>query len=247
MTSEPADSRRRDLLVAAAGVSFMVASGPAAAQLPTTPPMAPTGPKLRLGMVLFDDFEVLDVYGPLSMFGALKDRVQITTIAEKAGVIKTASRLSVIADFAFADAPTLDIVIIPGGMGTRREVNNPVFLSAIRSLAEATPRVATVCTGAAVLARTGWLDGKKATTNKMAWKWATAQSSNVLWVPKARWVEDGKLISSSGVSAGTDMALSMIAKLYGMETAMWVANRAEYRWHNDPTDDPYAAMNGLGS
>lgn len=198
-------------------------------------------------MVLFDDFEVLDVYGPLSMFGALKDRVDIITLADKVGAVKTGSGPSVIADAAFADAPPLDLVIIPGGLGTRREVNNPAFLNAIRALAEATPQVATVCTGAAVLAKTGLLDGRRATTNKMAWKWATSQSSKVLWVPKARWVEDGKFISSSGVSAGMDMALSMIAKLYGKETAIWVANRAEYRWHEDPADDPYAALNGLVS
>ncbi|WP_232037368.1 DJ-1/PfpI family protein [Sphingobium amiense] len=225
----------------------MVAARPAAAQISASPPTVPAGPKLRLGMVLFDDFEVLDVYGPLSMFGALKDRVQITTIAEKAGTITTASGLSFVADVAFADAPQLDLVIIPGGMGTRREVNNAQFLSAIRHLAEVTPQVATVCTGAAVLAKTGWLDGKRATSNKMAWKWVTAQSAKVLWVPKARWVEDGKVTSSSGVSAGMDMALFLIAKRFGKETATWVANRAEYRWYDNPADDPYAAMNGLGA
>jgi transcriptional regulator GlxA family with amidase domain len=130
-------------------------------------------------------------------------------------------------------------------MGTRREVTNPAFLDAIRALAKATPQVATVCTGSGVLAKTGLLDGHKATTNKMAWAWATGQGAKVLWVPKARWVEDGKFISSSGVSAGIDMALALIAKLYGKDTAQWAANRAEYSWHDDPTDDPFAALNGL--
>lgn len=245
MPSQPDDPARRNLLMGAAGLSLAAAAFPAAAQISTSPPTAPAGPKKRLGMVLFDGFELLDVYGPLSMFGALKDRIEIVTLAEKAGVVKSGGGPSVIADVAFADAPPLDIIVIPGGMGTRREVTRPGFLAVIRSLAEATPQVATVCTGSALLAKTGLLDGQRATTNKLAWKWATAQSAKVLWVPKARWVEDGKFISSSGVSAGTDMALALIAKLYGKDTAMWVADRAEYRWHDDPTDDPFAEMNGL--
>lgn len=245
VTLKPAEPSRRDLLAAAAGLSMLASSSPAASQLPVTPPSLAAGQKMRLGMVLFNDFEVLDVYGPLSMFGALKDRVEILTIAERTGIVTTGTGLSVIADVAFGEAPSLDLLIIPGGLGTRREVNNSAFLRAIRHLAEATPRVATVCTGSAVLAKTGLLDGKRATSNKMAWAWATAQGSNVLWVPKARWVEDGKFISSSGVSAGIDMALSMIAKLYGKETAMWAANRAEYRWHDDPAEDPFAELNGL--
>lgn len=245
MSCKAAEPNRRDLLVAAAGLSLMTASTPVTAGLSATPPAPQPGRRLRIGMILFDDFEVLDVYGPLSMFGALRDRLDITTIAAKAGAIKTGSGTSVIADVALSDAPALDLLIIPGGLGTRQEVDNGAFIEAIRTLAEATPQVATVCTGAALLSKTGLLDGKKATTNKLAWKWATAQSAKVLWVPKARWVEDGKFISSSGVSAGTDMALAMIARRYGMETAMWVANRAEYQWHNDPNDDPYAALNGL--
>jgi len=236
-----APSRRSFLLAAAAAA----AATPAAAQSLLTPPVPPPGMKKTLGMVVFDGFELLDVFGPLEMFGMLKDRVEIVLIGEKAGPVKSGAGPATIADFEFADAPKLDIVMIPGGIGTRREVNNPVFLNSVRALAEATPQVASICTGSAVLAKTGLLDGVKATSNKMAWKWATAQGAKVLWVPKARWVEDGKYISSSGVSAGADMALALIAKLYGKAMAQWVANRAEYRWHDDATDDPFAGLNGL--
>lgn len=89
------------------------------------------------------------------------------------------------------------------------------------------------------------MDGVRATTNKRAFKWATSQGQNVQWVRKARWVEDGKYFTSSGISAGTDMALALIARLLGAETAQSVADGAEYRWNSDATDDPFAKLNGL--
>jgi putative intracellular protease/amidase len=201
---------------------------------------------MKLGMVIFDGFQLLDVFGPLEMFGHLADRVEIVMIAQKAGSIRSSAGPVVIADHGFDTVPKLDIVMIPGGAGTRREVNNAPFVDAFKSLAQATPHVATICTGSAVLARTGLLDGVKATTNKRAWQWATGQGAKVVWVPQARWVEDGKYITSSGISAGMDMALALIARLFGLDTAQMVANRAEYRWHDDPGDDPFAKLNGLG-
>lgn len=241
-----ADSSRRDILIAATLLSMLTLSTPAAAQISRQPPVPPSGPKKKLGMVVFDGFELLDVFGPLEMFGMLKDRVEIVMIAQKAGPVKSGAGPATIADVSFADAPKLDIVMIPGGIGTRREVDNAPFMASIRAIAQATPQVATICTGSGVLAKTGLIDGVRATSNKMAWQWATAQGAKVMWVPQARWVEDGKYISSSGISAGTDMALGLIAKLYGKEMAQWVAHRAEYRWNEDATDDPFAAMNGLG-
>ncbi len=241
-----ADASRRDLLIAAATLSSVSLSSGAAAQISRQPPLPPSGPTKTLGMVVFDGFELLDVFGPLEMFGMLKDRVEIVMIAQKAGPVKSGAGPATIADFGFADAPKLDILMIPGGMGTRREVDNATFMAAIKDIAQATPQVATICTGSGLLARTGLIDGVKATSNKMAWPWATAQGAKVVWVPKARWVEDGKYISSSGISAGTDMALALIAKLYGKDMAHWVAHRAEYRWNDDAADDPFAAMNGLG-
>lgn len=239
------DPTRRAMLAAAASLPMLANTRDAGAQVSPQPPIAATGPKKKLGMILFEGFELLDVFGPLEMFGMLKDRVEIILIAERAGPVKSGAGPAALADVAFADAPRLDIVMIPGGIGTRREVNNAAFLDAVAGLATDAPQVATICTGSGVLAKTGLLDGIRATSNKMAWKWATAQSANVLWTPRARWVEDGKYVSSSGVSAGTDMALGLIARIYGKDMARWVANRAEYRWNEDAGDDPFAAMNGL--
>ncbi|MEC3912890.1 DJ-1/PfpI family protein [Sphingobium sp. CR2-8] len=246
MTDKRPDASRRTLLIGGAtALSLAALSKPSEAAISIQPPVPPSGPKKKLGMVLFDGFELLDVFGPLEMFGMIKDRVEIVMIAQKAGPIKSGAGPSALADVGLADAPPLDIVMIPGGMGTRREVDNPGFIAAIRALADATPQVATICTGSGLLAKSGLLDGIKATSNKMAWKWATAQGAKVVWLPKARWVEDGKFTSSSGISAGTDMALALIAKLYGKDMAHWVTHRAEYRWNEDATDDPFAAMNGL--
>ncbi len=201
--------------------------------------------KLTLGMVVFDGFQLLDVFGPLDMFGSLRDKVSIVIIGEKGESVKSSAGPILKLDYTFSNAPKIDIVMIPGGGGTRREVNNEAFLNAFKALADAAPKVATICTGSAVLAKTGLLNGHKATTNKRAYAWATSQSDKVTWIPEARWVEDGKFFTSSGVSAGIDMALGLIANMFGKDTAIKVANGAEYEWHEDSHRDPFAKMNGL--
>ena len=248
-TPETAASRRSFLMAAGVALAGLQAASPMAQPAMAQPalvqaPAANKG-KLVLGMVVFDGFQLLDVFGPLEMFGDLGDKVEIVMIAERKGPVKSSAGPVTIAQYSFADAPRLDIVMLPGGGGTRREVNNPAFLAAYKALAEATPHVATICTGSAVLARTGLLDGVKATTNKRAYAWATSQGAKVAWVPEARWVEDGKYFTSSGISAGMDMALGLIARLLGQNAAMEVANRAEYHWNSDPHVDPFARLNGL--
>ncbi|TWV93691.1 DJ-1/PfpI family protein [Chitinophaga pinensis] len=207
--------------------------------------MENTDNKLQLGMVVFDGFQLLDTFGPLEMFGALKDKVDILMIGERHGSVKSSAGPAVIVDRTFDEVNALDILLIPGGMGTRREVNNQPFVDAFRKLGEQTPHVASICTGAAILAKTGLIDGLKATTNKRSFKWATSQSDKVIWIKEARWVEDGKFFTSSGVSAGTDMALALIQKLFGHEVAITVANGAEYEWNEDARHDPFAKLNGL--
>jgi len=201
--------------------------------------------KLILGMVVFDKFQLLDTFGPLEMFGSLKDKVTIVMIGEKQGLVKSSAGPAVAIDYTFENAPKLDIVMIPGGAGTRTEVNNAHFVDAFKKLAEPAPHVASICTGAAVLAKTGLLDGKNATTNKRAFHWVETQGQRVSWVKKARWVEDGKYFTSSGISAGTDMALALIAKLFGDDEAVRIANGAEYEWNKDSLHDPFAKLNGL--
>jgi putative intracellular protease/amidase len=198
-----------------------------------------------VGALLFPGFELLDVFGPLEMFGALPDDYRLTMLAEKAGPVASHQGPKAVADIALQDATPYDILLVPGGRGTRREVDNRALIAWLHRHAEACEIVATVCTGTALLARTGLLDGRKATTNKASFGWVKTQGSGVDWQPRARWVVDGKYWTSSGVSAGMDMALALIAHVNGTETAQRVATYAEYRWNVDPDDDPFSALYDL--
>ena len=244
---------RRQFLTTSAAAGLIAATQPArlfaeeksmSSPAPTAAPSA-NPPFLVVGMVVFDGFELLDVFGPLEMFGLLRDRVRITLLAEKAGPVRSGAGPVVIADRALSDPGPLDVLMIPGGGGTRREVNNPAFVDALKQLGTATPHVASICTGSAVLAKTGLLDGRSATSNKRAFAWASSQGPDVKWVSTARWIEDGKFYTSSGISAGMDMALGLIEKLFDRATAVGVAQSAEYEWHTDKTWDPFAKLNGL--
>ncbi len=200
---------------------------------------------MKLAALVFPGFELLDLYGPLEMFGMLREELSITLVAENTGMVAATQGPKAVADASFATEKHFDILLVPGGLGTRREVDNGALTGWLRQAAEQARLVTTVCTGAALLARTGLLDGLKATTNKAAFRWVESQGPAVKWQAKARWVEDGKYLTSSGVSAGMDMALAAIARLFDIEKARAIARYAEYRWVEDAGDDPFAAVHGL--
>lgn len=199
----------------------------------------------RVAAVLFPGFELLDLYGPLEMLGMLPDDFALTQIAEAAGPIASGAGPQVLAELAFTDCSGFDILLVPGGPGTRREIDNQAMIDFLLRAAADAEIVASVCTGSVLLARAGLLDGRKATSNKRAWAWATSSSSAVVWQAKARWVQDGPFWTSSGVAAGTDMSLALIASLLGQKQADDVANAAEYDWHRDAAWDPFAELYGL--
>jgi putative intracellular protease/amidase len=206
-----------------------------------------------VGAVLFPGFELLDVYGPLEMFGALASRagaasagpVEISMLAERPGAVRSNQGPSSVAEAALAGNHGLDVLLVPGGWGTRREVANAPFVDELRRQCAAARFVASVCTGSALLAKAGVLDGIKATTNKRSFGWAVSQGPRVKWVAAARWVEDGRFFTSSGVSAGMDMALGLIARIFDVGTSRAIAQHTEYEWHQDSGWDPFAALNGL--
>lgn len=200
----------------------------------------------RIGAVLYPGFEMLDTFGPLEMYSVLgKDEVEILTVAERAGPVGAAVGADgplgpkVLADYGFDDVPTLDIVLLPGGFGTFAELENILMLQFLQRVAETAELVTSVCTGSALLAKAGLLDGLPATSNKQYFALARAQSDKVDWVEHARWVDAGKFVTSSGVSAGMDMTLAVIARIWGEEAAEAAAGFAEYTWHRDADSDPF--------
>ncbi|MDA9999194.1 DJ-1/PfpI family protein [bacterium] len=201
---------------------------------------------MRLGAVFYNDFELLDAYGPLEMFGALGDEIEIVTIAEQAGPVSSSAGPKTIADYGFNDAPELDLILLPGGIGTIPELGNEAMLTFLKTRAAKSQITMSVCTGSALLAKAGLLDGLAATTNKMFFELARSQSDQVDWQEAARWVDAGRYVTSSGVSAGTDMALAVIQRLFGPEAAQNVVNYTEYQWHQDAAKDPFESLLNQG-
>jgi len=199
----------------------------------------------RVGCVIFDGYETLDIMGPIELLGMYPETFDLVMVAETKGPIASAQGPKCVVDETFADGGEFDILIVPGGDGTRREVDNEAMLDWLRSQAPGAAFVTSVCTGAALLARAGLLDGKQATTNKLAFAWVVSMGPQTEWITEARWVDDGRFLTSSGVSAGMDMTLSMIAKTLGTRAAEDAALWAEYTWHRDATNDPFAKAAGL--
>ena len=201
---------------------------------------------LKVAAVVFPGFEALDLFGPVEMLSMPKDRFPITIVSVAKGEVESAQGVKVVADCSFSDSVHFDIILVPGGRGTRREVANSVLLDWLRHFEPSASYVTSVCTGSALLAKAGLLDGRKATSNKNAFDWVTSQGPNVKWVGEARWVEDGKFFTSSGVSAGMDMALGLIERIAGGDVSEQAARWAEYSWHKDSTMDPFANPEGKG-
>ena len=208
---------------------------------------------LTLGAVLYEGFELLDMFGPLEMFTALPpEMLQVVMIAEVKGAVKAGSMANspmptFIADYGFDDAPDLDLILVPGGIGTFPQLENAKILSFLRERSKKAQITSSVCSGSALLAKAGLLDGHRATSNKMFFNLAVTQSDKVDWIETARWVEDEKFVTSSGVSAGIDMALAIIARLFGNERAEAITTGAEYTWHRDANVDPFAQYLNEGS
>jgi transcriptional regulator GlxA family with amidase domain len=200
---------------------------------------------LRIGTVLFERFELLDVFGPLEMFGVMPTRFELSMIGPSLGAVTSNQGPRAHADYAYADAPPVDIVLVPGGIGRLVVIEDRSFLDWLAGYCATAQYVTSVCTGSALLAAAGLLDGYRATSNKRSFDWVREQGPRVEWVPEARWVVDRNRWTSSGVAAGIDMALALIGHLHGKEVAQSVADNTEYEWHVDSNWDPFAARHGV--
>lgn len=193
-----------------------------------------------IAALVFPEYELLDLYGPLEMFSMHTDEFEQKIVALETAPVASSAGPRTAVDAALSERDDYDILLIPGGRGTRRDVENQPLLDWIARAALKAEIVASVCTGSALLARAGLLDGKAATTNKLAFDWVASQGPRTDWRKNARWVEDGNIFTASGVSAGADMSLAVIERLLGSEKAEEAAFWAEYERNADPDHDPFA-------
>jgi transcriptional regulator GlxA family with amidase domain len=200
-----------------------------------------TARKRSVGILLFENVELLDFAGPHEAFSAARRAegglFDVFTVAERAGELRTPSGLRVVPDYTIDDVPHIDILVVPGGMGTRREIDNQRLIGWIEGQARQTEVMTSVCTGSFLLAKAGLLRGKRATTH-----WGSIERMREVFpdtevLERVRWVDDGAVISSAGVSAGIDMALHVIERLCGPEAAADSARLMEYDYWT-PGDEP---------
>lgn len=191
--------------------------------------------KRRVCIVIFDEVEVLDFCGPFEVFSVTGGRQDLTpfevcTVAEADRPIQARGGLSVNPAYSFKSCPRPDILLIPGGMGTRREMNNQSMIEWLRLHAENAELILSVCSGALVLAKAGLLNGLKATTHHGAIDELRAIHPDIAVDGQKRFIDNGRVIVSAGISAGIDMSLHVVARLLGREQALETAQYMEYEW-----------------
>lgn len=188
--------------------------------------------KKKIIALFFPDFTALDAMGPLDVLGRLEG-YEIHYASLSGGPVSNEKGLTVETE-ALGSLGRSDILLIPGGMGSRKLALDSDFLAALRRAALESTVVMTVCTGSALAAACGALDGLHATGNKKAFDWTTSMGEKVLWQRDARWTKDGKFYTAAGVSAGIDMALGFVADHFGRERALSIAEGMEYCWNEKP-------------
>lgn len=187
-------------------------------------------PTVTIGILIFDDVEELDFTGPYEVFGALYKVTaegRVVLIAEGEGPVRCANGLRVLPDYSFDDAPELDVILVPGGQGTRRELDNPRLIEWLRAAGSRCRWVTSVCTGSVLLHEAGFARGKRVTTH-----WGYVEEfqarGDVTVVDGPRFIRDGNLVTSAGVSAGIDMALWLVGQLYSPEVARRLQRGIQY-------------------
>ncbi|MCR9139439.1 MAG: DJ-1/PfpI family protein [Alphaproteobacteria bacterium] len=198
-----------------------------------------------LAALVFPGFETLDYFGPIEMLGGMGDEIEVTTVAKASDPVPSVHGQRIVVDKTISEKNEYDLLLIPGGNAALVEAEDQHLMNWIRQASANAERVMAVCTGTVLLGMTGVLNGRKATTNKLDFTKTVHLAPHVDWVKQARWVEDGKFFTSSGVSAGMDMALAVLADLYGTSTAVEMARGCEYAWHKDASHDPFAKLAGL--
>jgi transcriptional regulator GlxA family with amidase domain len=199
--------------------------------------------KKRVGLLLFPNVELLDFCGPYEVFSTFRfdenknilepSPFEVYLIAEDAGMIKSRAGMAVAAEYSLNNHPPFDILVVPGGWGTRKEINNEKIISWIKKVAQKVELITAVCTGSMLLGKAGLLKGKHATTHWRSLQWMKDELPDTVVEDAFHVVEDGNIITSAGISAGIDMALKVVQKYYGEEVARNTARYMEYRYSTD--------------
>jgi transcriptional regulator GlxA family with amidase domain len=196
------------------------------------------------GLLIFDGAEELDFVGPWEVLTASRmiqgehdgaEPDTVVTVAEDSRPVRCAKGLGVLPDHTLDDHPPLDVLVVPGGMGTRREVDNPAVIAWIAKVAAGAAWVTSVCTGALLLHEAGPARGRRVATHH-SFEDALAARGDITVVRDARYVVDGNLVTSQGVSAGIDMSLWLVGRIHGRPHARAVRRYIQY----DPAP-PYLA------
>jgi len=198
----------------------------------------------HVAILVFDDVEVLDFCGPFEVFAVCGRRsagdapFEVHTVAEASRPVLARHRLSVNPTYTFrsGDAPRADIVLVPGGFGTRREMRNPAMIEWVQRANRDAELLLSVCTGALILGAAGLLDGLEGTTHFGAYDELRTAAPGCRVRTDMRYVDTGRLITSAGVSAGIDMALHVVARLHGDEVAQETARYMEYEGQYELAD-----------
>jgi transcriptional regulator GlxA family with amidase domain len=194
--------------------------------------------KRHVAILIFEEVEILDFAGPFEVFAVANELngfeiFHTFTVAAVPGSVRARNGLKVVPDFTLESAPSPHILIVPGGAGTRPLLRRPSMLEWIRQRARKAELVASVCTGALVLAQAGLLHNLRATTHHKCLAELAALAPNTDVVEGARFVDNGQVLTAAGISAGIDLSLHIVARLHGVETALQTARYMEYPWTND--------------
>lgn len=193
---------------------------------------------LKIAIFIFPDVETLDFCGPLEVFTAAniaceKEFFHVYTFAEIPDPVKTINGLKVIPDYDISGVPQPDILIIPGGNGTRALIENTRILTALQQLHDASEYTFSVCSGARIPAVLGWLDGKNFTTHHSVFDEVQKLAPKARSSPHARFTDNGKILTSAGVAAGIDLSFYLLQKIHGPEVAQKTARYMEYPWEGE--------------
>ena len=192
----------------------------------------------KVGILIFDDVEVLDFCGPYEVFCSVRlneerrreepSPFQALLVAETGDAVRAGGGMRVLPDVTTADCPTLDILLVPGGWGTRREIANERLLGWIAERAREVATLASVCTGSMLLGKAGLLAGRHATTHWKSLGWMRESFPDVIVEERLHVVRDGNLFTSAGISAGIDLALLVAGEYFGGDIARSTARHMEY-------------------